>query len=70
MKPKSPTNRDRDSRIFNDFTLRAQKYREGARLLRSAAEMMSPALAPDLLEIAKELEELADIIERLRLGDG
>jgi hypothetical protein len=50
--------------------LRAQNYREGARLLRSAAEMMSPVLANHLLEIAKELEELADIIERLRLGDG
>ena len=31
---------------------------------------MNPALVTDLLEIAKELEELADIIERLRLGDG
>jgi hypothetical protein len=32
--------------------------------------MMSPPLATDLLEFAAELEELADIIERLRLGDG
>ena len=31
--------------------------------------MMSQAVANDLLEIAKELEELADIIERLRIGD-
>jgi hypothetical protein len=54
----------------DDFTLRPRNYREGARLLRSAAERMSPALGADLLELAKELEELADIIERLRLGDG
>jgi hypothetical protein len=31
---------------------------------------MSPALANHLLEIATELEELADIIERLRLRLG
>jgi hypothetical protein len=51
------------------FTSRAQKYREAARLLRSAAEMIGPMLANDVLEIAKELEELADVIERLRVGD-
>ena len=35
--------------------------------MRSAG-VMSPMLANDLLEIAKELEELANIIERLRFG--
>lgn len=37
--------------------------------MRSAAEMVNPTLASHLLEIAEELEELADIIERLRIGD-
>ena len=54
----------------DDFTLRAWKYREGARLLRLAAEMVNPTLAKHLLEIAEELEELADNIGRLRFGDG
>ena len=70
MKSKGPRTGRRYSRLYEDFTLRAEKYREGVRLLRSAAKTMSPALATDLLEIAKELEELADIVERLRLGDG
>ena len=47
----------------------AEKYREGAQLLRSAAENMIPDQRADLLKIAQELEELADIIERLRFGD-
>ena len=37
--------------------------------MRSAAEMVNPTLAKHLLEIAEELEELADIIERLRFGN-
>ena len=52
-----------------NFTRRARKRREGARLLRSAAEKMNPAQRAGLLGIAQELDELADIIERLRLGD-
>jgi hypothetical protein len=70
MEPKSLRTGGRHSRLYDDFTLRARKYREGARLLRSAAGMMSRCLANDLLEIAKELEEFADIIERLRFSDG
>lgn len=67
MGPKSLRTGGRHSRLYDDFTLRARKYREGARLLRSAG-VMSPMLANDLLEIAKELEKLANIIERLRFG--
>jgi hypothetical protein len=52
-----------------NFTGRAQQYRERAWLLRAAAEILSPAQRDDLLEEAQELEELADIIERLRFGD-
>jgi hypothetical protein len=52
-----------------NFSSRAEKYREGAQLLRSAAENMIPDQRADLLKIAQELEELADIIERLRFGD-
>ena len=69
MELKSLRTEGRHSRLYDDFTLRTRKYREGARLLRLAAKMMSPMLANDLLEIAKELEEFADIIERLRLGN-
>jgi hypothetical protein len=52
-----------------NFTRRAQKYRERAWFLRAAAEILSPAQRDDLLNEAQELEELADIIERLRFGD-
>lgn len=52
-----------------DFTARIRQYRERARLLRSNAENGRAAQRADLLETAKELEELADIVERLRFGD-
>jgi hypothetical protein len=52
-----------------NFIRRARRCREGARLLRSAAEKMNPAQRADLVGIAQELDELAYIIERLRFGD-
>lgn len=48
---------------------RIERYRERARQLRSVARWASPARRGKFLEIAQELEELADIIERLRFGD-
>ena len=53
----------------SDFNARIGRYRERARQLRSVAQMASPAQRGKSLEIARELEELADIIERLRFGD-
>jgi hypothetical protein len=52
-----------------NFTRRAQKYRERAWLLRAVAAILSPAQRDDFLREAQELDELADIIERLRFGD-
>jgi hypothetical protein len=52
-----------------NFSSRAEKYREDAQVLRSATENMIPEQRAALLKIAQELEELADIIERLRFGD-
>jgi uncharacterized protein Yka (UPF0111/DUF47 family) len=37
--------------------------------LRAVAEILSPAQRDDFLREAQELDELADIIERLRFGD-
>ena len=57
-------------RAYNsDFNARIERYRERARQLRSVAQMESPAQRGKFLEISQELEELADIIERLRFGD-
>ena len=57
-------------RAYNsDFNARIERYRERARQLRSVAQMASPAQRYKLLETAQELEELADVIERLRFGD-
>ena len=52
-----------------DFNARIERYRERARQLRSVAQMASPAQRGKFLEMSQELEELADIIERLRFGD-
>ena len=52
-----------------DFNARIERYRGRARQLRSVAQMASPAQRDKLLEIAQELEELADIIKRLKFGD-
>lgn len=55
---------------FNaDLTARVERYRARARSLRSAAEMVSTALWLDLLDMAEALDELADAIELLRIGD-
>lgn len=46
-----------------------ERYRERAQLLRSAAEHMSTAEGRlHLLRIADEFEQMADSMERARLG--
>lgn len=49
-----------------NFEVRIARYREAAHLLRGAAETMSVDQHGDLVEIAKELERLADSIAGLR----
>ena len=55
---------------FNaDLTASIERYRARARSLRSAAEVVSTALRLGLLDVAEALDELADAIDLLRIGD-
>ena len=52
------------------FTARAEEHRAKARVLREQAEAEKIALLRhDLLEMAEDLEDLADSIEELRFRD-
>jgi hypothetical protein len=48
---------------------RAQRYRERARVLRSAGAIVSAAQCVQLLERAEEYEDLAESIDGLCIGD-
>ena len=49
-----------------DFESRVERYREAARLLRSSVDTIRADLRSDLLDVARNLEDLANIIEQLR----
>lgn len=55
---------------FNaDLAARVEQYRTRARYLRSVAETRNTVLRLDLLDMAEALDELADAIELLRIGN-
>lgn len=55
---------------FNaDLTARAERYRAHALNVRSAAERVPTPQRLDMLETAQALDELANIIEGLRIGN-
>jgi hypothetical protein len=52
-----------------DLMARAERCRARALFLKASAEMVDAAWRHESLEIAQDLDELADIIERFRFAD-